>query len=421
MSKKLEDILGGALAPELLAQLQEAFDQRIEEARLEAEENIREEFARRFMHDKSNLIEAMDRMVTDHVTKHAEDKAAAVAELNEARDKFRAAITESKKAYRARIAETATVSRKFIAEQLAKHIRSLNEQRVALKDKAARLAEDVEAAKAKIAESHAAHVKKIDEFVTRQVTRELDEFQQDKRALVETRVKLVAESKQKLKDTQMKFIREAAKKIDQVVTENLKREIVEIHEDLERHRQNHFGRKIFEAMAAEYMTSYLAEGTEVRKLQKVLESKQAEIASKEAELEAAKTKLAEAAQTTEAIKRKAKLAEAAAERSKIMSELLSAIRGEKRAVMEQMLETTKTENLRAAYNKLLPVVMEHGTRKSAPQGKKALSEERAVEKRTVEVTGNKRANRLFETAQAEVELDNEIERVVSLAGIKNTK
>jgi hypothetical protein len=59
----------------------------------------------------------------------------------------------------------------------------------------------------------------------------------------------------------------------------------QLHEDIEAHRQNDFGRRIFEAVAAEFQTSYLAEGTEMRKLQKVLESKQAEIAAKQAEVE----------------------------------------------------------------------------------------------------------------------------------------
>ena len=50
--------------------------------------------------------------------------------------------------------------------------------------------------------------------------------------------------------------------------------MTQLHEDLENNRQNMFGRRIFEAVAAEFMTSYLAEGTEIRKLQSILAEKE---------------------------------------------------------------------------------------------------------------------------------------------------
>ena len=102
-----------------------------------------------------------------------------------------------------------------------------------------------------------------------------------------------------------------------------------------------------------------------------------------------------------------------------MSELLSPLRGEKRAVMESMLETTKTEHLRNAFDKLLPVVLNESTRKPQQTEKKVLSETKAPVRRVVTVTGDK-SNRLLESAQTEteVEVEAEIGQIVRLAGIQ---
>lgn len=414
MDNTLASILGTAGLPEeLITSLQEAFDKKVAEAREEAEMSVREEFAARYEHDKANLVEAMDRMLTDVVKKVEESKAEEIKNLVEARAKYDNGLVEAKAFYKNKIREHMKVTQTFVTEQLYKSIKSLAEQKSDTIKTGKALKESYKALKAEMAKDHAARIKKIDEFVVRQVNRELNEFAQDKKALVETRVKLLSENKKKLKATQTRFVAEAAKKVDKAMTETLKREMTSLHEDLERNRQNMFGRRIFEAISAEFMTSYLAEGTEIRKLQNVLESKDKELA-------AAKAKITETAKAVDAIARKVKLAEDRAARTKIMSELLSPLRGEKRAVMESMLETTKTEALRSTFDKLLPVVLSEGSRKPQTQTeKKVLSENKAPFRRVVAVTGDK-ANRLLESAQTEneVEVEAEIGQIVRLAGIQ---
>lgn len=412
MDKKLEDILNEALAPELKAQLQEAFDSKVEAMRVEVEESVRAELANRYEHDKGQLVEAMDRMLSDVVRVHEEAKANEIAKLKEARSKIVESNRAAKAALRNQLAGMAETSGKLISESLTKEIKALQEQRSLITAKAEALAEDVASVKDRLAENHERHLAKINEFITRQLTKELMEFETDKRALVEARVKLISESKQKLAETQQRFVKEAAKKVEGTINEALSREMKQLHEDLEAQRQNSFGRRIFEAVAAEFQTSYLAEGTEMRKLQKVLESKQAEIEAKEAEVTAAKQKLAEAAKAQEATARKVQIAEARAERTKIMSELMSNLKGDKRAVMESMLETTKTSQLRASFAKLLPVVLNEGTRKVAPTGKKVLTEAPSQT-----VTGN-RDERLVTESKDETQENAEIAAIVALAGIR---
>jgi hypothetical protein len=414
MDKKLEDILNEALAPELKEQLQEAFNTKVEGMRVEVEESVRAELANRYEHDKGQLVEAMDRMLSDVIRVHEEAKAEEITKLKEARQKVEESATATKALLRKQIASMANNSGKLINESLSKEISALRAQRTTITAKAEALAEDVAGVKSRLAENHAKHLEKINSFISKQLTKEIMEFAQDKRALVETRVKLISENREKLAETQKAFVKEAAKKVEDTVNGALTREMKQLHEDLERQRQNSFGRRIFEAVAAEFQTSYLAEGTEMRKLQKVLEGKEAEIAAVQAEVEAAEQKLTEAAKAKEAAERKIALAESRAERTKIMSELMSNLRGDKRAVMESMLETTKTSQLRASFNKLLPVVLNE-TRKVAPTGNKKVLNEKSAAQTTV--TGD-RNERVIVESQEESQENTEMAAIMRLAGVR---
>lgn len=409
MDTTLSKILGQAGLPEeLTASLQEAFDKKVAEAREEAEAAIRAEFAQRYEADKNHLIEAIDLMIGDVAKEQAEANAAEIAKLKEARDRFRAAKAKCIREYRIRMAENTEASRRFVMEQVKKEVMKLREARKQTLAEKARLQEAIAEAKTEVAKKLNEHIGKIDRFVTKQVARELDEFAQDQRALVKTRLKLVAEGKKKLAEAQRRFIRESAKKVDKFVNETLRAEMSQLHEDLERNRQNMFGRRIFEAFAAEYLTSYLVEGTEIAKMRKVIEQLQTEKAE-------TKAKLDEASKAIEAANRKAKLAEDRANRAKIMSELLSNLRGEKKAIMEGMLETVKTEALRASFDKLLPIVLNEGKRPApASQGngaKRVLSEQRIT-------TGNQRVNPMRDIERIEQsEVETEIAQLVRRAGI----
>lgn len=400
----VKKILGAETLPEeLMTSLEEAFTKRVAEAREEAEMAIREEFSRRYEHDKEQLIEAMDRMLSDVITKHEENKVSEIKKLTEAANALKVARRSAKK----QITENANATKTFVLERVTKHVQALKTEKKRLAEHAVLLSAKLEDTKKKLAEQHNAHVKLIDKFVTNRVTAELKEFAQDKQALVETRAKLLTEGRAKLKAIQEKFIKESAKKVEKFTTESLNREMSEMQEDLERNRQNMFGRRIFEAFASEYLVSYLAEGSEIRKLQNVIESK-------ETELSATKTKLTETVKNMETATRKTKLAEDKVSRSKIMSELLSNLRGEKRSLMENMLETTKTDALRDAFGRFLPIVLnEKKVVTTATNNKRILSEVKT--ERTV--TGD-RPNRLNESAMAEIDNEgDEIAQVVRLAGI----
>lgn len=431
------------------------------------ETQIREEMAQRFEHDKSTLVEAMDRMLTDVVQKIETERTAELAQLRESRTRYDAAIKEARSEYKTRIAghaktlesfvlnklnselvefnedknavaemriklasqlaegkemykkrlkEHMTLMRGFVMDKLAAELGNLREQEAALAAKQEELTLESLAHRNALEEAYSDRLKKVDEFVVRQVSKELREFQEDKRALVEKRVQLVAESRTKLAETQRKFVAEAAKMVDKQVSETLKVELTQLHEDLEKNRQNMFGRRIFEAVAAEFMTSYFGEGTEVAKVQKVLESTQDELAT-------LKAQLTESQKIADVAARKAKLAEESANRTRIMAELTGNLSREKKAVMEELLETVKTTQLREAFTKYLPAVLNEGSKKQAPQSRqRTLTEAPVKELSTVAITGDQRTNRLLETVQAEgseeVAVNNEAATILRLAGIK---
>lgn len=414
MDNNITQLFGeGKLPPEIVSSIQEAFDKKVAEVREQTEMSVREEFARRYDHDKENLIEAIDRMTTDIVQKHTDEKTEAVGKFVEARKAFRNAIKESRQTYRTKLDEQTTVTREAVSVKLKTEILKLREAKKALTNERLTYADKLTAVKETLAADHAKRLRKIDEFVVRQVDKELKEFLEDHKRLIQTRAKLVAESRTKLADTQKRFVKEAAKKVEKMVNETLVREMTQLHEDLETNRQNMFGRKIFEAVAAEFMTSYLSEGTEVRKIQTVLDEK-------EKALNEAQDKLKEAVKDGQLAIRKARLAEDRATRSKVLGELLMPLRGEKRKVMEGMLETVRTEALKESFNKLLPVVLDETTRKATPS-KTVLTEtdNSKVTRTSTVVTGGQRSNRLAEAVEAEAnDISPDLDRVIRLAGIK---
>lgn len=411
MDKTLTDILGStALPTELVEEMQQAFESKIAAARQELEESIRAELSQRYEHDKNHLVEAMDQAMTAVVEAFQKEKAGELATLREATERMEQTLVEGKARYKNAIREHVAKANDLIATKLAEAIKSSNAERVALAEERVRVANEVEDLKVKISEAHNAHVDKIDAFITKQVTRELNEFQIDKRALVETRMKLVAENRKQLKEAQDRFVKQAARSLDKHISEQLSRELSQIHEDIERNRQNHFGSKIFEAFFAEFMTSQYSDSTAAKQLQQVLESREEELAKAKAALTEAQTEASKAVQ-------KARLAEDRSQRAAVMAELLAPLRGEKKAVMESMLDGVPTKNLRSSYDQLLSMVSDNVGGKKRATPAKVLSESKAPE---ALVTGDQRQNRLIEEAKtSEISENDSIAQVVRLAGIKH--
>ena len=373
--KKFEDILaeGTNLSEEARTQIQEAWEQRLAEAREELTAELREEFAQKFEHDKNIMVESMDKFLNDKV-------AAEIAEFAE--DKK--ALAEERVTYKARVAEHVKTLEKFIVETLANEVKELRADRDAAKS----------------------NVHKLEEFVLKQLAEEVKEFHSDKKALAEQRVKIIREGKQELADTKKSFVKKAASIIEENINKTLRKEIGTFRTDIKAARENDFGRRIFESFVSEYMTSHLNESGEVRKLQN-------ELANVSKKLDEALVQSAEQKQLTESVELKLAAAKDRITRDKKLNELLSPLGKSQRTVMNELLQTVKTEKLDEGFKKYLPAVLNENTRNTEVNGRRKLSESRD-DVRTAK-TGNRRANAAQQ--QEDDEALAEIQQLKKMAGL----
>jgi hypothetical protein len=350
----------GVMSEEVKSAVETAFTQKIQENRDQVTAELREEFAQKYSHDKSVMVEAIDKMLSDRL-------AAEMAELYN--DKK--ALAEAKAQYQTRIAGDAKKLEGFVMNQLGRELVEFQGDRK------------------KVSENFG----KLEQFVVHALAKEISEFASDKKDLAETKVKLVREAKSKFDEIRQAFITQSARVVENVVTNKLTSEIHQLKEDIDSARNNDFGRRLYEAFAQEYAGSFLNEKSETSKLLKI-------IAKKEQELAESKQVIAEKANLVESTQREIRVTKDLMERKNVMAELVAPLSGEKRVVMQELLESVQTGKLHSAFDKYLPAVMEG----AKPVAKKAMLAE------STEVTGNRES-------KPEVGLDNILD-IRKLAGLK---
>lgn len=330
------------LSEETRTAIQEAWDQKVIALRESVEIQLREEFAQRYEHDKNQLVEALDRMVSENLKNE-------IAEFAEDRKNLVAERVKLKKQMR----EHAEKINQFVLEHLVKEIKEFKAERAAFRN----------------------DVVKLEGFVVKNLAKEISEFAEDKRELVETKVRLVAESKEQINQLKKQFIKRAAAVVDRAVTEGLKKELSQLKEDVDAARKNHFGQRLFEAFAKEFSGSHYSETKEIRKLRSKL-NYAVKIAESAATVANAQKKLVESKQ------REIVRLNDSSERAKVMSELLSPLGRKPRAIMEDLLRSVNTGKLNESFEKYLPSVLNEGVAAKSTD-KHALVESRK------EVTGDK--------------------------------
>jgi len=312
---------------ETRTEISEAWEAKMTEAREQVRAELREEFAQRYEHDRTVMVEALDRMVTEGLTAGIEQVAAEKKQLTEDRVKFQSKMTES-----------ATKFNNFMVGKLAEEIGELRRDR----------------------RTHNESLEKLEKFVVRALASEITEFAQDKRDLVETKVRLVRDARGQLESLKSRFVKESADKMTQAVSRHLKAELSQLQEDIKIARENNFGRRIFEAYAAEFGSTHLNENAEVRTLRQVIADKDQQLAES--------TEAAEQARVlVESKEREIRMIRESNERESAMEELLAPLNQEKREVMENLLESVQTSRLKNAFEKYLPAVLAEGRTAKARQ------------------------------------------------------
>jgi len=249
----------------------------------------------------------------------------------------RQGLIEAKAKYAKKMKDDAKKMEEFVLHKLVSELSELHEDRKRV----------------------ASNVAKLESFIVDSLAKEIAEFHIDKKDLAETKVKLVRESKAKFAGVKKEFLSRSAVLVKEAVE-----------------------------------TSHLNEKSETAKLLKVVKTK-------EAELEEAAKIVAEHQRIVESKDREIRIARDLAVRKDIMSELLGPLAGDKKTVMNELLESVATDKLRGAYDKYLPAVIAG----EAPK-KKALTEGK-------EITGDKEAHTQSSEGKAA-----EIFTIRKLAGLK---
>ena len=321
----------GAISEDVQKAIQETWDSKIKENKEVVGAELREEFAKRYDHDKANMIEAIDKMMTE--------------KLSEEISKFiedRKALAQEKIAYKENVGAHSAKLQEFVLTKLSEELKELHGDRKGVHQ----------------------NFEKMEEFVVNALAKEIKEFHEDKTGVVETKVKLVAEAKAQMAKMKEAFITKSAKVVEVAVNKKLAEELSTLKDDITSAREVNFGKKVFEAFASEYQNSYLNEKSETSKLMKVVDETTLKLADAE---KAVEEKNAVIESKNAESKRQADLME----RNEKMADMLKPLGKEKSEVMAQLLESVQTNKLQVSFDKYLPHVMAD---KAVPGKTKVLSE-----------------------------------------------
>jgi len=329
------------ISEEIRAEIESAWNQKVEENKLSATADLRKEFAEKYEHDKASLTEAVDKMVSERIE-------AEMAEFAE--DKKQ--LAEEKVKYATQIGEHTEKLKAFVFDQLKGEVAELHSDQKVM----------------------AENFVKLEDFVVEALSKEIAEFQKDKQDVAETKVRLIREAKAHFEKVRSNFVKKGAEKVSEVVGKTLKQEISSLKEDIEAARKNDFGRRLFESYQQEFSQSFLNEKGETAKLLKVVD-----ISKLQAE-EAMKT-VNEKQKVIEAKEQEIATIKEAAERSEVINELTQPLNTEQKEIMNNLLESVQTGALRKQFEKYIPSVLNGRT----PAKKQAINE-------GTEVTGDKQIN-----------------------------
>jgi hypothetical protein len=349
------------ISEEIKGELETAWNTQLQESRVKLTQELREEFAQKYEHDRNVMVEAIDKLVSDRLSEE-------IAEFRE----DRAQLMEAKAQYAKKLKEHASHVDSFVTNRLAREIRELHTDQ----------------------QQVTSNFAKLEHFVVEALSREIADFYNDKKDLAATKVRLVKEGKEQYQNLRNKFITNASKLTEQMITRSLAREIKQLREDIDQARKNDFGRRIFEAFTSEYQHNLINEQTETGKLMRMVRRREKALAEARKVI-SQKQKLVE--NTLEQVSR----VKDQVVRSEIINELLTPLAPEQKGLMRDLLESVQTNRLRTHYERYLPTLLQE----------KSFSH-KSMLKESRELTGNKQPNSMNNAAS-----QGEVTDIRRLAGL----
>ncbi len=410
------------LPDELQSTILEAWNAEVEKNR----EAIREEFKTQINEgvgtEVQSLIEAADAMITSVLNEEIEELRQDRKQIREEAEKLKA------KAVKQRVAEARESKRQaelldsIITEALKHEIKEFHEDRKRLAESESKVLsqfqqmvnetlthemEEFKTDRQKLNES----LVKLENLTVNQLTRELSEFQEDRRELNEQKARLESEYNRRLNEAKDAFIKRAERTISETVDSEINRFITTHKEDIRIAKENTFGRQMFETFAATYMTSHLAEGTELYKLRQ-------QISENEKNMQKMQRIIQESEQKINKSKAALREANEAKRRGDKLNELLRPLNSTQRETMSELLEGVAVEKLEESFNRYVPSVLDTQERKRQPRRVIAEDKKRSPKEQLSESTG-KRDVRSYTLASPTSEED-EVALIMRNAGLRKS-
>lgn len=365
---KLEQFLESSTLPnEAKALIREAW----EEEKQELAAEMRQEFKTRYTEDLSRVVEGIETMTNQVVTE-------SLADVQEERRK----LVEDRVKIRKTIGKYAQFANGIISEEVNK---MRTKQR-------------------KIEESMGKYAK----FTNNIIAEELQEFHTERRNLVEARVQLMAHGRQRIEEARRSFVKRASKQTAYHFEQMARREFTQLRESLQEARANMFGRKIYEAVQAEFRAVMFNEDVELRRVMQTVQLKNEEL------LEARKQTADLTKQLNESIRR-IEIMEDSQSRRKTIEKLVSPLNAKQRSIMEGLLEKTPTTKLSEDFHKYFKAVIS-GTSNQNTSG------QRQRTSALVESNGNREPANKVTISESVVDTDpefaTELDQILKNAGIQ---
>lgn len=352
MEKFLERLLASDLLTEgAKDELRESFKAVLEEAQEQARDDARRELAEQYKADRDRLVEALDKMTREALTSH-------LVEFKEDVDLLHKAKAKAAK----QIAEADDIAKRKVSRAL----------------------------------------KKLEETNRSVIKNEIGELVEDFKLQRAQHVKLMKEGRATLAAEKNQVVKRMAKVLEHLAGKELKNIMVEYKQDIRRARENNFGRKMFEAFAAEFETSHFSRD-------KVLDSLKTKVTEANKRAKALKqlsaSKIAKLEESVSKVSARNERLEENIKRSRKMGALLKPLVGTARSQMKNLLEGVSVEKMDTTFKKYLPHVTDQKS------SRKRISEAKGSQRRELGTlrTGSRAV--LESEAPASEAIDNDIEQL----------
>ena len=319
-------------------------------------ESLREEFEDTLTQLREEADRVRDRAEAETKRVHAvlEMRTAELSEKSEALDRERREIAAERLTIRRdtqEMNESSARQTKAVADRMAQFgDRATQIIGETLRDEIGELAADMrqERRRMRIMES------KVETFISDEISSQVAALEEERQGLESSRRLVERDRRKVLESARREFLADAGHRVSEFVERVLREEIEEMRVDIAAARENEFGRRIFEAVAAEFRTSIFNEESQMSDYENEIVALQEEVRKRDGAIARRDREIAEG------------------ERRLVVSELTAPLSSKQRKLMEKLLEGVPTEELEGKFSECIKDVLESGASpEAAPRPGKA--------------------------------------------------